>query len=180
MADIKGIELSSEIYGLNDETARTRVQTAETQIETVADDVDTLSDKVGDLDDLETTAKTDLVSAINEFLTPKDVSSSVTLNSVFSGSPTKEVHVCGKMCMVNISGVLASTLSGSSLIASGLPTPMFKTGSSHRVGGSAVGAQGNQYSTVFQLSKSGDLRTTSTGSFAQGNTISPFFVYMTE
>lgn len=52
MADIKGIELASDIYGLEDEKAR--------------DDVETNTSAIGTLADLETTAKTNLVEAINE------------------------------------------------------------------------------------------------------------------
>ncbi len=52
MADIKGIELASDIYGLEDETAR--------------DNVETNTSAIGTLANLETTAKTNLVAAINE------------------------------------------------------------------------------------------------------------------
>lgn len=52
MADIKGIELASDIYGLEDETARNEASENTTSI--------------GDLSELETTEKTDLVSALNE------------------------------------------------------------------------------------------------------------------
>lgn len=52
MADIKGIELASDIYGLEDETAR--------------DNVETNTSAIGTLANLETTAKTNLVEAINE------------------------------------------------------------------------------------------------------------------
>ena len=51
MADIKGIELASEIYGLEDEEARASA--------------DTNASAIGDLADLETTAKDNLVAAIN-------------------------------------------------------------------------------------------------------------------
>ena len=52
MADIKGIELASDIYGLEDETAR--------------NDTETNASAIGKLNNLETTAKTNLVAAINE------------------------------------------------------------------------------------------------------------------
>ena len=52
MADIKGIELASDIYGLEDEKAR--------------DDVETNASAIGNLANLNTTAKTSLVAAINE------------------------------------------------------------------------------------------------------------------
>ena len=52
MADIKGIELASDIYGLEDETAR--------------DNSETNTSAIGTLANLQTTVKTDLVSAINE------------------------------------------------------------------------------------------------------------------
>lgn len=52
MADIKGIELASDIYGLEDEESRSGVQGN--------------ASAIGDLDDLETTEKTSIVGAINE------------------------------------------------------------------------------------------------------------------
>ena len=58
MADIKGIELASDIYGLEDETARGNTETN--------------TSAIGNLANLETTAKTDLVSAVNEVKTEAD------------------------------------------------------------------------------------------------------------
>ena len=52
MADIKGIELASEVYGLEDEQVR--------------DDVETNTSAIGNLASLATTAKSNLVAAINE------------------------------------------------------------------------------------------------------------------
>jgi hypothetical protein len=98
MANIKGIELASEVYDLEDETARstattagqtasqaseTATQASETatqasQTATQASQTATQADsKIGDLADLETTAKTDLVSAINE-VAAKDPSARLT------------------------------------------------------------------------------------------------------
>ncbi len=77
MANIKGIELASEIYDLEDETARSTAtaasQTATTasQTATAASQTATQADsKIGNLTDLLTTTKTNLVAAINELLTP--------------------------------------------------------------------------------------------------------------
>ena len=87
MADIRGIELASEIYGLEDTSARntataasqtatqagqTATQASQTatqasQTATQASQTETQADStIGTLANLETTAKTDLVSAINE------------------------------------------------------------------------------------------------------------------
>ena len=52
MADIKGIELASDIYGLEDETARNKTETNTSAIGTLAN--------------LLTTVKTNIVAAINE------------------------------------------------------------------------------------------------------------------
>ena len=52
MADIKGIEIESMVYGLEDKEAR--------------DDVETNTSAIGTLANLQTTAKTNLVAAINE------------------------------------------------------------------------------------------------------------------
>ena len=89
MADIKGIELASEIYGLEDETARdtatTASQTATTanQTATTASETATeanqkattagqtateANEKIGNLANLKTSVKTNLVSAINEIV----------------------------------------------------------------------------------------------------------------
>lgn len=64
MADIKGIKLASDIYGLEDETARGNTETNTSAIGTLAN--------------LETTAKTNLVAAINE------------VNSAVSGTHTRK------------------------------------------------------------------------------------------
>lgn len=90
MANIRGIELASEIYDLEDTSARNTAtsasQTATTASQTATEANQTATqagqtaaqasqtatqadEKIGDLADLETTAKTDLVSAINEVAT---------------------------------------------------------------------------------------------------------------
>lgn len=63
MANIHGIEVSGETYDLEDTNARNGVSSNAVNI--------------GDLSDLETTAKTDLVSAVNEVAT-KDPSTGLT------------------------------------------------------------------------------------------------------
>ena len=68
MADIKGIELASEIYDLEDTSAR-NTATQAGQTATQASQTATQADeKIGDLSNLATTVKTDVVSAINEVL----------------------------------------------------------------------------------------------------------------
>lgn len=91
MADIKGIELASDIYGLEDETARDN-----SEINTSA---------IGTLANLETTAKTNLVAAINELVTPKDVSNQIAVNDTYLERNSTDVErtgvfVCGKVAMV--------------------------------------------------------------------------------
>lgn len=94
MADIKGIELASEIYGLEDETARdtateanqkaTQAGQTATQAQTTANSASELATdvnndlqytkgEIGDISALETTDKSDLVAAINELLTPVNI-----------------------------------------------------------------------------------------------------------
>lgn len=82
MADIKGIELASDIYGLEDETART--------------DTEANTSAIGNLANLETTAKANLVAAINEVNEKSDdnASSIETLSTygkkiLWSGNATK-------------------------------------------------------------------------------------------
>lgn len=57
MADIKGIELASDIYGLEDETAR--------------DNAETNTSAIGTLANLNTMAKNNIVAAINEVVANK-------------------------------------------------------------------------------------------------------------
>lgn len=82
MADIKGIELASDIYGLEDETAR--------------DNTETNTSAIGTLVNLQTTAKANLVAAINEVNEKSDdnASSIETLSTygmktLWSGNATK-------------------------------------------------------------------------------------------
>lgn len=98
MADIRGIELASEIYDLEDTSARSTAtaasqtatqagQTATQASKTATQASDTANqaasnanlarDEIGDISALETTAKTDLVSAINEVAT-KEPSTGLT------------------------------------------------------------------------------------------------------
>lgn len=84
---VKGIEVSGTVYDNEDETARNTASTASSvatqasedvstlqttvnnisdSVDTISDDLQTVEDNIGDLADLETTAKTNLVSAVNE------------------------------------------------------------------------------------------------------------------
>lgn len=94
MADIKGIELASDVYGLEDEKAR--------------DNVETNTSAIGNLDDLETTAKTDLVSAINEVAT-KDPSTGLTCGYYQSQIPANDA--------INLANTKMRTLIGKSLLS---------------------------------------------------------------
>lgn len=69
MADIKGIELASDIYGLEDTSAR--------------EDTETNASAIGKLADLLTTAKTNLVAAINELVEK--------INDLFGSSAPVEI-----------------------------------------------------------------------------------------
>lgn len=92
MANIKGIELASEVYDLEDETARSTATTAgqtasqasetatqASQTATQASDIASQAalnanlarDEIGDISALETSDTSDLVSAINELVTSK-------------------------------------------------------------------------------------------------------------
>lgn len=87
MANVKGIEVSGTTYDVEDTSARTTATSAAStatqasddvsalqttvnnisdNVDTIADDLQTVEDNIGDLADLDTTVKTDLVSAINE------------------------------------------------------------------------------------------------------------------
>lgn len=93
MANIRGIELASEVYSLEDTSARNTAtaasqtatqagqtatqasQTATQASETASDaalNANLARDEIGDISALETTEKTDLVSAINEVKTEAD------------------------------------------------------------------------------------------------------------
>ena len=98
MADIKGIEVSAETYGLEDETSRSGVSSNATSIGTLADltttektnlvgainevksSADTNKTSIGTLADLTTTEKTNLVGAINEVKSLIQPSGSVGLS----------------------------------------------------------------------------------------------------
>lgn len=94
MANIRGIELASEIYDLEDtsardtataasQTATTASQTATTASETATEanqkattagqTATEANEKIGDLADLKTTVKTNVVAALNELLTPVNI-----------------------------------------------------------------------------------------------------------
>ena len=92
MANIKGIELASDVYGLEDEEVR--------------DDVETNTSAIGNLADLETTAKTDLVSAINE-VAAKEPSAGLTCGYYKSQIPADDAIV--------VSNIKMGTLIGKSL-----------------------------------------------------------------
>ena len=87
MANVLGIEVSGTTYDIEDETARSTASSASSlatqasedvgtlqttvnnisdSVDRIADDLQTAEDNIGDLADLETTAKADLVSAVNE------------------------------------------------------------------------------------------------------------------
>lgn len=114
MADIKGIELASDIYGLEDETAR--------------DSTETNTSAIGTLANLETTAKNNLVAAINEvngkipiptFLT------NPTMGPAFSAGNFNVVKY-GNLVQVNIHSASLVQQSIDDVIAlTGLPKPKY-------------------------------------------------------
>lgn len=113
MANIKGIELASEVYDLEDETARSTATTAgqtatqASETATQASETATQADeKIGDLADLETTAKTDLVSAINEVAT-KDPPTGLTCGYYQSQIPADDA--------INFTSIKMGTLIGKNL-----------------------------------------------------------------
>lgn len=99
--DITGIEVSGEVYELNDETARTNAQTA-TQTAESANETATSADAtatanataIGTLTDLETTEKTNLVGAINEVDAKSsdllDLTEYLTMTTQYSTSVTRQ------------------------------------------------------------------------------------------
>lgn len=111
MANVNGIEVSGTTYDLEDTTARTTASSASSvatqassdvstlqttvnnisdSVDTIADDLQTVEDNIGDLADLETTDKTDLVSAINETLLGGEEIVLATLNSTGTSQPFAE------------------------------------------------------------------------------------------
>lgn len=114
MADIKGIELASDIYGLEDETAR--------------DNVETNTSAIGTLANLETTAKTNLVAAINEVNEKtddwEDITSQIVRTSLIVSGNMKLLKK-GKIIFFQCKN-LALAPQGASLnqdLARGLPPP---------------------------------------------------------
>lgn len=114
MADIKGIELASDIYGLEDETAR--------------DNSETNTSAIGTLANLETTAKTNLVAAINELVTPKDVSNQIAMDDTYLERNSTDVEytgvfVCGKVAMVLFPFHVKEEVPLYTTLLTGLPKP---------------------------------------------------------
>lgn len=89
MADIKGIELASDIYGLEDETAR--------------DNTETNTSAIGTLANLETTAKTNLVAAINEV--KADTTPDTLVDNTLAGNGIIRLRKVGKIVYMNIANV---------------------------------------------------------------------------
>lgn len=89
MADIKGIELASDIYGLEDETAR--------------GDTETNASAIGNLANLNTTAKNNLVAAINEI--KADTTPDVLVVNTLVGNGTVRLRKVGKIVYMNIADV---------------------------------------------------------------------------
>ena len=87
MADIKGIELASDIYGLEDETAR--------------DNAETNTSAIGVLANLATTAKTNLVAAINEICT--NLANLINGDTPVTVTPGFSLRKHGNMVFANIS-----------------------------------------------------------------------------
>lgn len=84
MATIRGIELASDIYDLQDTQGRSATQTAQntaTQAQELAEDNES---SIGTLANLNTTAKNNLVSAINE-VNGKADGTTKTINTLPSG-----------------------------------------------------------------------------------------------
>ena len=122
MATIKGIEVSSQTYDLEDETGRDAISDNTTAIGTlanldttaktdlvsaineVADTASGNSDKIGTLANLDTTAKTDLVSAINEVNGKVSDNWDYQRTIAFSGdlSGTICLRVKGDVCYVGV------------------------------------------------------------------------------
>lgn len=111
MADIKRIELASDIYGLEDETAR--------------DSTETNASAIGTLASLATTVKTNLVAAINEVVDEKADESEFTTTKITVTPQITKGHInvlrSGKIVSVAITDVKFSNLEGYTSIATGLP-----------------------------------------------------------
>lgn len=89
MADIKGIELAGDIYGLEDEKTR--------------DDTETNTSAIGTLANLHTTAKNNLVAAINEV--KADTTPDVLVENTLVGNGTIRLRRVGKIVYMNIANV---------------------------------------------------------------------------
>ena len=72
-------------------TLQTTVNNISDSVDTISDDLQTVEDNIGDLADLETTAKTDIVSAINE------------INSEVTDITLKSLNMVGKLTEVSSS-----------------------------------------------------------------------------
>lgn len=110
----KGIEVSGIVYDNEDETARSGVSGN--------------ANSIGTLSSLETEAKTNLVAAINELVTPKDVSNQIAINDTYLEQNSTDVEftgvfVCGKVAMVLFPFHVKEEVPLYTILLTGLPKP---------------------------------------------------------
>lgn len=107
MANVNGIEVSGTTYDIEDTSARntassassvatqtssdvsalqTTVNNISDSVDTIADNLQTVEDNIGDLADLETTANTDLVSAINEVKSETSFTPMVVASNIYGST----------------------------------------------------------------------------------------------
>ena len=188
MADIRGIELASEIYGLEDTSARntataasqTATQAGQTatqasQTATQASQTATQADsKIGTLANLNTTAKTNLVAAINEVNGKIPIPTSMptpTRGAAFSSGGFSVVK-WGNLVQVNISNAaLVEQAMDNILALSGLPEPkepLFKN----------LSIIASQELQVCYLNPNGELR--AVGGGVKNGTVYDSFTYISK
>ena len=112
MADIKGIELASEIYGLEDTQGRTATQTAKNTADNALDKADSNETAIDEIK--------------QQSLTPIDITSSISINTdAFEQAPDDvdftKVFKMGKVVFCNISAHAKVEINGIANICSSMP-----------------------------------------------------------
>lgn len=112
MADIKGIELASDIYGLEDTQGRIATQTAQNTANNASDKADS--------------NETAIETIKQQSLTPTDITSSISINTDFFEQTSEDVQYTkvfkmGKVVFCNISVHAKVAISGIVNICSSMP-----------------------------------------------------------
>lgn len=162
----KGIEVSGIVYDNEDKTARSGVSGN--------------ANSIGTLSSLETEAKTNLVAAINELVTPKDVSNQIAVDDTYLERNSTDVEytgvfVCGKVAMVLFPFHAKAEVPLYTILLTGLPKPKKQVfGLMRCVTPTSIEAR------PFQIDLDGQLMLQGNSPLPEGTSCYQTFVYITD